>query len=163
MTVRRSHFCPQHAEQLRRSEQHALNAWIEVMRRGMQAYGACRMDAARIYLGSATEIALIRQRSAHNAFFGDTHLLKPLAFLIEVLILEERFEEAVALLSTVSAAMKYKAFHGTPAIADALAEHYERVELAEKRHFTSSQQAEHLPPASRAHTDTPAEHSTITH
>ncbi len=150
MKMKHSHFCPQHRERLRHSETQALAAWNEVMRRGVQAYSACRVDAARIYLGSATEIALLRLSSLRNVCFEDTHLLKPLEFMVEVLALEERFDEAIALLSTISSSLVSQHSGPSPAVEEALAEHYQRIEQAEKRHFISDGPLQKLRPRQTA-------------
>lgn len=96
------YFCAYHAERIRESEPHALRCWVEMMRRGMQAYTECRIEAAQIYLGSALDIGLLRHTCAHNTVFGEIHLTKPADFIIELRLSEADHEAALSLLNKIA-------------------------------------------------------------
>ncbi len=134
--MKTTYFCAFHAERMKAYEGEAIQHWTQMMRRGTQAYSECRIDAARIYLGSAMEIGLLRHSCPKSMFFDDMHLTQPLSFLIELLILDESFDEAIYVLSKISTAINERRADPRSELLEVLANHYSRVEISEKKHMT---------------------------
>ncbi len=134
--MKTTYFCTFHAERMMAYEGEAIQYWTQMMRRGTQAYSECRIDAARIYLGSAMEIGLLRHSCVKSMFFDDMHLTQPLSFLIELLILDESFDEAIYILSKISTAINERRTVPDSGLLEVLANHYSRVEISEKKHMT---------------------------
>jgi len=76
------------------------------MHRGVKAYTDCRFDAAYIYLQSALEIALLRSFCEKNLAFSSFSIIKPAEFIMQLLLLDENFEDAYELLSQINAAQE---------------------------------------------------------
>lgn len=95
------HFCPAHAERIRHDEDNALSSWNELINRGMQSYMACRASAASMYFSAAQEIALLRLYHKKNTQFQASHLLRPLEFLFELMLVEEQYQEIRSMLVSV--------------------------------------------------------------
>ncbi len=70
--------------------------------------------------------------------------------MIEVLALEERFDEAITLLSTISSSLVSQHSGPSPTVEEALAEHYQRIEHAEKQYFISDGPLQKLRPRQTA-------------
>lgn len=100
-----SYICPYHAQLMKRHENSAISYWCEMMHCGTQAYAQCRIEAAELYLGAATEVALIRRGCATNNFFDDRHIAKPLELIMELYAQDFNFTQAPLLLSKVSVAI----------------------------------------------------------
>lgn len=96
------YLCAYHAERLKACESEAFRYWGEMMRRGVQAYVECRFDAAVLYLGTALEIGLLRQRCELNGLFESLHILKPVEFLVELLKVDRQYQEVNKLLEYVA-------------------------------------------------------------
>ncbi len=130
------YFCAYHAQRMKNHESEALRYWIDMMRRGTQAYVECRIDAANIYLGSALDIALIRKTCEKNEFFNDMHFCKPAEFLIKLMLIENRFNEAIVILSRLSSASQTQTNINERELTHFLEKHYENIEIAEKEYMT---------------------------
>lgn len=100
-----SYICPYHAQLMKRHENSAISYWCEMMHCGTQAYAQCRIEAAELYLGAATEVALIRRACVTNNFFDDLHIAKPLELIMELYAQDFNFTKAPLLLSKVSVAI----------------------------------------------------------
>lgn len=96
------YLCAYHAERLKACESEAFRYWGEMMRRGVQAYVECRFDAAVLYLGTALEIGLLRQRCQLNGLFEGLHIQKPVEFLVELLKIDRQYHQINELLNYVS-------------------------------------------------------------
>lgn len=129
------YFCQAHADRMHTSEGVAVRAWTDTIRRGMKAYVECRSDTAYIYLYSAMEIGLLRYKCEKNDFFNSTHLAKPLEFLIELLLVEANFNEAVVLLSKISVAINEASRTSSTEFDEVFEKHYQRIEICEKQHL----------------------------
>lgn len=99
--MRHPYLCAYHVERLKACESEALRYWGEMMRRGVQAYVACRIEAATLYLGTALEIGLLRQRCQLNGVFEGLHIVKPAEFLVELLKVDRQYGEVNELLEYV--------------------------------------------------------------
>lgn len=132
------YFCLYHSEQLTDCESSALRTWRELMRRGTQAYNACRLAAANIYLNSALDIAQLANRNTSNGMFTTTHLVKPVDLLIQLLVLDNRFDEATQMLTRLAAHADAAAQNGDIQLSEFLGEQYQRVELAEKNYLNAA-------------------------
>lgn len=132
-TMKPRYLCAYHAERIRASEQHACHSWLELMRRGTLAYAECRVEAAQIYLGAALDIALLRLACQGNKLFTALHLSKPLEFMIELLVVEGCFNQAMKLLSKISSALDQSPDNSMiDELVGCLAQHYQRVSNHEK-------------------------------
>lgn len=100
--MRSPYLCAYHAERLKACESEAFRYWGEMMRRGVQAYVECRFDAAVLYLGTALEIGLLRQRCQLNGLFAGVHIQKPVEFLVELLKIDRQYQQVNELLDYVS-------------------------------------------------------------
>lgn len=100
--MRSPYLCAYHAERLKACESEAFRYWGEMMRRGVQAYVECRFDAAVLYLGTALEIGLLRQRCQLNGLFEGVHIQKPVEFLVELLKIDRQYQQVNELLDYVS-------------------------------------------------------------
>lgn len=100
-----SYLCPYHAQLIKRHENSAISYWCEMMHCGTQAYAQCRIEAAELYLGAATEVALVRRACTGNIFFNDLHIAKPLELIMELHAQDFNFTKAPLLLSKVSLAV----------------------------------------------------------
>lgn len=99
--MRSPYLCAYHAERLKACESEAFRYWGEMMRRGVQAYVECRFDAAVLYLGTALEIGLLRQRCQLNGLFKGLHIQKPVEFLVELLKIDGQYHQVNELLNYV--------------------------------------------------------------
>ncbi len=102
-----SHLCHHHVTVLQCCEDEARKYWSETMRRGAQAFTQCRWDAARIYLGAAYEIGLIRKAVPHNDFFDDMHIVKPLKFMLTILLADNAWNSALKLIDDTRARLGF--------------------------------------------------------
>ena len=100
--MRSKYFCAYHSEKMKTYETEAYRYWMEVMRRGVQSYVKCRSESAYIYLHTAMDIGLLRQRCEENGIFEELHITKPAEFLIQLFIADDNFKEAFTLLSCIS-------------------------------------------------------------
>ena len=100
--MRSPYLCAYHAERLKACESEAFRYWGEMMRRGVQAYVECRFDAAVLYLGTALEIGLLRQRCQLNGLFEGLHIQKPVEFLVELLKIDRQYHQVNELLDYVA-------------------------------------------------------------
>lgn len=96
------YFCQRHAKQMLVSERQAFFRWMQMMQKGCHAYMHCQHDSARIYLGAAIDIAMLRLTSKSNSLFLLTHATKPAEFLLNVLVTESAFEDAKTTLDCLS-------------------------------------------------------------
>lgn len=96
------YFCTYHSEKMMTYETEAYRYWIEVMRRGVQSYAKCRSESAHIYLHTALDIGLLRQKCERNSVFEELHITKPAEFLIQLFIADDNFNGAFELLSYIS-------------------------------------------------------------
>lgn len=129
-------FCNHHAQQIKACEAEAIRSWSQMMRRGMRAFDECRVEAAFIYLGSALDIALIRMSCDKNRYFGELHLIRPTEALIQLHLLANEFDNALALLSHVSSAGGSNEVVHCRAVVDFLVAQYGLVERAEKAFYS---------------------------
>lgn len=136
--MKTTYFCAFHSERIKAYEGEAIQQWTEMMHLGTQAYAECRIDAARIYLGSAMEIGLLRHSCPKSLFFDDMHLSQPLQFLIELFIIDDNFDEAIYILSKVSTAINRGLSDPDAGLLELLAQHYTRVEISEKKYMTQT-------------------------
>lgn len=95
------YFCAQHAKRILQNESEAFGSWNEMMNIGVQAYSQCRLDAAAIYLGAALDIAFLRTACASNHSFTTLHIVKPAEFLLDLMLSEQRWNQASRLLARV--------------------------------------------------------------
>ena len=100
--MKTTYFCAYHAERLKACESEAFRHWGEMMRRGVQAYVECRMDAAGLYLGTALEIGLLRRECNENGVFAVLHILKPAQFLVELFLLDRQQRKVEELINKIS-------------------------------------------------------------
>ncbi|MEJ2417159.1 MAG: hypothetical protein P8Y45_09540 [Exilibacterium sp.] len=134
--MKTQYFCRYHAERMKASESEAYHCWNEMMRRGVHAYTECRMEAAHIYLGSALDIAILRRMCEKNGIFESLHATKPADFLLQLMLIELRFNETHYLLSRLSSTTGDDESSSNAALTKFLSAQYERVEVAEKSHIT---------------------------
>lgn len=137
--MKTTYFCAYHADRIRTCEQSAMGSWNEMMRRGRLAYTECRTDDAHVYFGSATEIALLRYTGSSNRYFGDTHITKPIEFLVELLILENNFNQATALLSQILDIVSAETNTVNGKLRESLAQLSTYIKNAEKQHLKDFQ------------------------
>lgn len=131
--MKSSYFCQHHAELMKVDESEACKYWTEMMHRGVRAYAGCRMEAASIYLGSALDIALLRRACTNKVFEAD-HISKPTEFIIQLMIIDNRFQEATSLLARLCGEglkSELKKFLDT---------HLEKVQLAKNTYLKSDVQ-----------------------
>lgn len=76
-----TYLCAHHLCSIEQDETRALQAWNQLMHRGLKAYVACRIDAAEIYFCAALDVIEIRARVSGNRHFTDLHWRKPAEFL----------------------------------------------------------------------------------
>ncbi|WP_096084918.1 hypothetical protein [Agaribacterium haliotis] len=90
------YLCPHHAARISRDEDIALSSWHELINRAMLAYMECRLAAAELYFCAAHEIAQLRLslNGECNSQFNYRHLLRPLEFMLELLLGEEKYQQA---------------------------------------------------------------------
>mgnify|MGYP000856140131 CR=1 FL=1 len=100
--MRSKYFCAYHSEKMKTYETEAYRYWMEVMRRGVQSYAKCRSESAHIYLHTALDIGLLRQRCKRNGVFEELHITKPAEFLIQLFIADDNVNGAFDLLSYIS-------------------------------------------------------------
>lgn len=100
--MKATYFCAYHAERLKACESEAFRHWGEMMRRGVQAYAECRLDAAELYLGAALEIALLRRECCENGLFAALHILKPAQFLVELFLLDRQPHKVEELMTRIN-------------------------------------------------------------
>lgn len=100
--MRSKYFCAYHSEKMETYEAEAYRYWMEVMRRGIQAYTKCRSESAHIYLQTAMDIGLLRQQCKKNDMFEELHIIKPAEFLIQLYIADDNIHGAFELLSHIS-------------------------------------------------------------
>lgn len=132
-----SYFCAQHAALMQQDEDQAKRAWNQFMQLGVQHYAHCRIEQACVYLHSALELALLRFECQSNQYFCHSQLCKPLDFLMQLLITEERYDEASLLLAKINASV----IQGDcdQILLDSLGEHYRRLENSERQFLMSDQ------------------------
>lgn len=128
------HFCAYQAERIKACGAVALRCWAETMRRGVQAYTACRMETAQIYLGSALDIGLLRYSCRDNLTFNDFHLSKPAEFLLELHLVNDEYGLAIAQLSKISSVIYDGEQQPSRQLLDQMAKLYTRVELCEREY-----------------------------
>lgn len=100
--MRSKYFCAYHSEKMETYETEAYRYWMEVMRRGVQSYAKCRSESAHIYLHTAMDIGLLRQKCKKNGVFEELHITKPAEFLIQLYIADDNINGALELLSYIS-------------------------------------------------------------
>jgi hypothetical protein len=107
------------------------------MQLGVQHYAHCRIDQAGVYLHSALELALLRFECQNNQYFQNIQLSKPLDFLMQLLVTEERYDEANLLLTKITDIV----VHGNcdQLLLDSLEAHYRQLEKSERHHLLRSQ------------------------
>lgn len=127
-------FCAYHAQRMRSDEQEAYRCWNQMMHRGAKAYAECRIEAANIYLGSALEVALIRAQSKSQKIFSEMHISKPVAFLVELFVAQDKFDICNVLLKRVSEHAEQQ-YGESKSFQSAISELYVRIESAEKAFF----------------------------
>lgn len=138
------YFCAYHAERIKACETHALRCWVEMMRRGVQAYTECRLEAAQIYLGSALDIGLLRFTCAENNLFEEIHLTKPADFIIELRLSDADYGTARDVLNRISDVDKASGKHGQ-SIGGNLRD-YVATQLARREFATRAASVTVLPP-----------------
>ncbi|WP_086929908.1 hypothetical protein [Agarilytica rhodophyticola] len=132
------YFCQSHADRMIECEGIAMRAWTDTMRRGMKAYIECRSETAYVYLHSSMEIGLLRYKCKKNQFFNNTHIIKPLEFLIELLLVENNFNEAIVLLSKMSNAINDSSDRSIEEFDNVYERYYKRIETCEKQYFSDA-------------------------
>lgn len=129
--MKSQYFCAYHAENMKVCESEALRCWLQMMQRGEKAYVECRMEAARIYMGCALDIAILRSHCKRNSAFSGQHILKPAELLVQLQLACDNLETATELLTrtieTVSAEMGNRS--DFKELTTAL---FEQIEAAEK-------------------------------
>jgi hypothetical protein len=128
-------FCPHHLDNIRHHEASAYSSWQNLMHRAVTAYDACRHDNATLYFESALELALVRACCESNSIFNVEHLAKPLEFMIALYLAEQKFGDAIALLSRISSKSDGLANQRNSECTKLLAKHYEHVEIHEKQYY----------------------------
>lgn len=96
---------------MRAYESEACRCWSEMMRRGIQAYNDCRMEAADIYLHCAFDIALLRNTCNKNGIFKKIHTTKPAELLLKLMLIEENYNKAAGLLSCLATSLSSEPSH----------------------------------------------------
>ncbi len=114
-----------------------MRFWVEMTRRGIQAYSECRADGANIYLGSAVEIAMLRLICSKNQHFHTHHLQRPLEVLIEHFISQCDFDEGVLLLNQISRDIEEANLSDQNSITNIISALFEKLEHSEKEYFCS--------------------------
>lgn len=132
-----THLCCYHARRIQQDEALAFRSWSEMTHRGKIAYSECRTDAAKVYLSAAIEIYILRASIPKNALFSVTSLSQPLSLLTDLLIMENRFEDGVRVLSGISTASCKNAMRDQHRLYDVLGEHYEKLEMAERTYLNA--------------------------
>lgn len=100
-----NYLCSYHVCLMQYNEEDALRYWTETLRRGIAAFDQCRWDAARNYLGTAHEIAMLRSVAPSNCHFRPSHVLRPLEHLVEMALAENTCEVASQLVDRTRQAM----------------------------------------------------------
>lgn len=126
-------FCQSHIDRMLRSEPEAFCAWNELMRRAKIAYLNCRRETSELYFMSAVEVALIRMNVKMNYMFADSHIAKPLEFLVETYLIENNFQKAVEVLSRVSMITSNTVESLKESLLSFFQSLYEKVEISEKQ------------------------------
>ncbi len=127
-------FCAYHMERMKQCESEAYRNWSHMMHRGVKAYVDCRVEAARIYLGSALDIAMLRDQCENNRAFTETQIIKPVEFLVELAIAQDQFDAGIQLLTAITKSNS-SALLDSGSFQDALAKLFTRIEAAEKTFF----------------------------
>ncbi len=133
-------LCAYHAAQMTLCESQAVKYWGEMMNGAMQAYVNCRVDKAYLYFEVALDVADLRAACSKNNVFSAAHITKPAEFLLQLLILESRFDQAIKLLSRL-AAIKVETLlgHSCGNLSSFLEKQYEKVELAENAYMRDTE------------------------
>lgn len=126
------YFCAYHIERMTTCEYAASGYWAETMRRGTQAYFECRLDEAYGCLNAAMEVAYLHTGRPQSGFFEAIHLLKPASLLLQILVYDRRYNEAIVLLSRLSDIEMVDDSEQAAELAEFLAQHYQYVEAAER-------------------------------
>ena len=133
------HFCFERMENMKKSETLAFDSWRNMMNRGMSAYTDCRTDSAYLYFSSAADIAILRSRCLANQFFTAQSLIKPAEFIVQLLVLDQRFDLAIMFLSRLSSTSCERFVSSDMHMSEFLAVQYERIDTAEKQCQTPKQ------------------------
>jgi hypothetical protein len=131
--VKCSYFCAQHAAQIQQNEEQALHYWNQLMQMGVQHYIHCRLDQANAFLNSALELALLRFECQHNQFFQNLQLCKPLEFVMQLLLTEERYDEASLLLAKINNIVCNG--NCNQALLDSIGQQYRLLESSERNYL----------------------------
>lgn len=107
-----TYLCAHHLCSIEQDEPRALQAWSQLMQRGVKAYVECRVEAAEIYFFAALDVVEVRAAQPGNAIFGEMQWRKPAEFLMniwlgmgeqnKILLLSERIAGLASLCSRES-------------------------------------------------------------
>lgn len=133
-------LCAYHAAQIALYEPQAAKYWGEMMNSAMQAYVNCQVDKAYLYFKTALDVAGLRAACSTNNVFSVGHITKPAEFLLQLYILENRFDQSMKLLSRLEV-IQIEALRGSPecSISTFLETQYEKVELAENAYMRDTE------------------------
>ncbi len=79
-----TYLCAHHLCSIEQDEPRALQAWNQLMQRGVKAYVECRIEAAEIYFCAALDVVEVRAAQPDNAIFGEMQWRKPAEFLLNL-------------------------------------------------------------------------------
>lgn len=79
-----TYLCAHHLCSIEQDEPRALQAWSQLMQRGVKAYVECRIEAAEIYFCAALDVVEVRAAQTGNAIFGEMQWRKPAEFLLNI-------------------------------------------------------------------------------
>jgi hypothetical protein len=138
--MKTTHFCAHHKEQLKTCEHQAWRCWSDMMRRGVMAYSECRFESAEIYFSAALEIALLRYVHSKNEIFQNAHLIKSVEFVINLLRLDLRFDDANRLLKHLSASVSEISSSSSIELMEYIKDCFVTIEEAEKSYLIEANQ-----------------------
>lgn len=96
-----SYFCPYHVQKFHASEPEAFRCWSKKMHRGVSAFVESRRAEAIAYFGAALDLAFIRLGCDQNERFSGLNIVKPMEFIVEVLLAQVQFDKSNYLLQDV--------------------------------------------------------------
>ena len=144
--MRSKYFCAYHSEKMKTYETEAYRYWMEVMRRGVQSYAKCRSESAHIYLHTAVDIGLLRQKCERNGIFEETHITKPAEFLVQLFIADDNLNGAHNFLSHISSNTQSTVIKINDPLLHFLNESHKAITTAEKSYTQNTDRVHTLTP-----------------